>query len=265
MTKPIHFLPKWVRARHGEAYLDALIQEHLEGTFVADKALEREISLSLFALRFQRAIEPWCRIFRLAWEICRGKYWRAAKKVHSGSDQTSGTSTGASGASFTFTGNAGVAPTNTGPGYFSSTGVGWPSATQAQILPLPPLLKFDDAGIKAGEVTAYRCWKIGDDGLLRSVVYDDFVWKPGEIAVGEPTLNMAGIYAYKSILLLHHYGSVENKSVTGTVDLWGDVYEHEHGYRAQYAAVSSIDDSPYYDADALRKLYGLKRKKKTRK
>ena len=78
---------------------------------------------------------------------------------------------------------------------------------------------------------------------------------------GNPSEPYAGIYAYKSVLMLHNYGSPEKGSVTGTVDLWGEVYEHEHGYRAQFAAIASIDDSPYYDAKALRKLYKLKKKR----
>jgi hypothetical protein len=100
------------------------------------------------------------------------------------------------------------------------------------------------------------------DGFLHSCVYSDFVWKPGEIMVGDPSQNDAGIYAFKSVLLLHNYGSVEKGTVTGTVDLWGEVYEHANGYRAQYAAISSIDDSPYYDAKAIRKTYGLTKRRK---
>ena len=45
--------------------------------------------------------------------------------------------------------------------------------------------------------------------------------------------------------------------VTGTVDLWGEAYEHERGYRASRAKITSIDGSPSYDAPALRRLYGL--------
>ena len=115
-------------------------------------------------------------------------------------------------------------------------------------------------------MTAYRCWKVGADGFLRSVIYDSYVWKPGEIAEGDPGGGKhSGIYAYKSVLLLHNYGSPEQGTVTGTVEMWGEVYEHEHGYRAQYACIASIDDSPYYDAPALRKLYDLSKPKRQRK
>ena len=58
------------------------------------------------------------------------------------------------------------------------------------------------------------------------------------------------------------YAGTPDGYVTGTVDLWGDVFEHERGYRASKAAVRSIDDSPHYDAKALRKLYGLNKRKK---
>lgn len=46
--------------------------------------------------------------------------------------------------------------------------------------------------------------------------------------------------------------------VAGTVKMWGDVVEHERGYRAEFAKLNSLD--AIYgpgDLDALREKYGL--------
>jgi hypothetical protein len=36
----------------------------------------------------------------------------------------------------------------------------------------------------------------------------------------------------------------------GTVKLWGEVVEHEHGYRASFAKPASIDETYYYGKPA---------------
>ena len=240
-------LPRWLVNRWQDQYLIELLNCKAQD----DEVVMRKINKILLIMRFKVAIKPYLAIFKLGWEFINGKYWKSAKKIHSGSDQTSGSSPGAVSQPIPqFTGYGGGF---SGPAFSGASSVSASVET------------FDDAGIRAGEVTAYRCWKLAEDGFLHSVVYDDFVWKPNETAEGNPVIQGAGIYAYKSVLLLHNYGSVEKGTVTGTVDLWGDVYEHEHGYRAQYAQVSSIDESPYYDAPALRKLYGLNKRRKKKK
>jgi hypothetical protein len=96
--------------------------------------------------------------------------------------------------------------------------------------------------------------------LLYSAYQDHVCWKPGEIMEGDPSVYGEGIHAFKDLLGMGHYGNLyleEGTIVSGTVELWGEVYEHERGYRASKAAIASIDDSPFYDAAALRKLYGL--------
>ncbi len=238
----------------GEAYYDSLLQEQVNGTFNYDGAVDREIRRTLFALRSKRAIEPYLLIFRLAWEVIRGQYWRAVKKVHSGSNQAPSPGTGASGIP------APVAQfTGYGGGFANPPPGTIPSITLSGYGP------FADAGVKAGEVTAYRNWRLAEDGFLHSVYQENFVWKPGDVVEGNPADGFAGIYAFKSVLLMATYGANLSFStsiiVTGTVDLWGEVYEHERGYRASHAAIASIDDSPDYDAAALRKLYGLNKKR----
>lgn len=249
--------------RMDERFIEGLFDAQMEGKL--DAVTDRHVQRILLQLRWQRAISPYLQIFKLTWEVIRGKYWRAFKKVHSGSDKAPGSSPGAS-----------VTPVAQFPSgtftHFPGTGPGATSGlTVAGVNPTPQpapfaLQLFEDAGIKAGEVTGYRCWMLNHEtGLLHSSVYVDYVWHPDKIAEGDPSKPHEGVYAYKSILDLHNYGTSDRHHVSGRVDMWGEVYEHERGYRAQYASISWIDDSPHYDASALRKLYGIgvrKRKKK---
>lgn len=95
----------------------------------------------------------------------------------------------------------------------------------------------------------------------------EFKWEPGSIAEGNPSEG-DGIHAFKSVISMAQYGShgiTGDVIVTGRVELWGDVYEHERGYRASKAQIAAIDDSPDYDAVTLRKLYGLGRKSRKKK
>lgn len=120
--------------------------------------------------------------------------------------------------------------------------------------PKPPLKR---EGILAGEIVGYRCWRI-EKGWLRSVYQSD-VWKPGCILEGRELgdWDSRGIHAWKdpSSPQYHDYirgylnsednpfviGNRKPAMVTGTVFLWGDVVEHERGWRAEYARVRSLD------------------------
>ena len=155
--------------------------------------------------------------------------------------------------------------------------------------PKPPLKR---EGVVAGEIVGYRCWRV-EKGWLRSVYQSD-VWKPGEVLAGRELgdWDSRGIHAWKdsgskeyhdyirSYLTQdrypfvwafingdRHLDEVRPAMVTGTVFLWGDVVEHERGWRAEFARVRSLDWL-YPDAtmmgreqqalDDLRKLYGIK-------
>lgn len=109
--------------------------------------------------------------------------------------------------------------------------------------------------MQAGEIIAYRAWRY-EDGLLRSVYQPDW-WKPGHTLVGREINDWGkrGVHAWKErnsepfneyvrdymryrCRLEHVYSTV---IVTGSVYLWGDVVEHEFGYRAEFARIKSID------------------------
>lgn len=99
----------------------------------------------------------------------------------------------------------------------------------------------EDAGIRAGEIIAYRAWKL-IDGILHSMAAD-FAWVPGEIASGDPGSGL-GVHAFKSLGdAVGQYGWAASNSqpvIFGTVALWGTVIEHEKGYRAEFGAIDSI-------------------------
>jgi hypothetical protein len=126
-----------------------------------------------------------------------------------------------------------------------------------------PALKRE---IKMGEITGYRCWRI-ENGLLRSVFQKD-IWYPGKILQGRELEDWGqrGVHAWKEPnssrfleylmgclaetqgIITQGHSRVQTVTlasnvamVTGSVILWGDVVEHEYGYRGEFAKVKSLD------------------------
>ena len=147
-----------------------------------------------------------------------------------------------------------------------------------------PKRPVEDAGIRAGEITGLRAWRVRGDRLF-SVYIDSFEWLPGEPARG--MLNdEQGVHAFKDEVHLRMYLYLKRIEdlmsvafvhpaylpppehalpepgpdlgfVTGTVDLWGNVIEHERGYRAEFGQVASLDHAigKGIDLEALRSRY----------
>ena len=97
-------------------------------------------------------------------------------------------------------------------------------------------------GLRAGEIIAWRAWLVVGEQLM-SVVADGKLWSETEPMAGDPAAGY-GVHAYKAPHgpLLDSYvqkGSA-NHWVIGEVALWGDVIEHEDGYRAEFARVHSL-------------------------
>lgn len=92
----------------------------------------------------------------------------------------------------------------------------------------------------------------------------DVVWGPGEPMEGKTKSRSEhnGVYAYKLLrdFLKQHSGDLD---VYGKVALWGDVIEHELGYRAEFAKIISLENFCGRDRDhgyslpKLREIYGL--------
>ena len=101
---------------------------------------------------------------------------------------------------------------------------------------------IEDAGIRAGEVRAWRIWDMDRHGFLESVSVG-VTWAPGVPMEGDPDSGRYGygVHAFKSA----HEALREAEDrvfmcVVGQIDLWGTIVEHERGYRAQYGSIVSL-------------------------
>jgi hypothetical protein len=257
---------RWNLFDRPDRYLDELLRSRGEG-----EAIDREVERVLFQ---ERVISPLIRAFKRRtcyfvnlWEAARGLYRRTLAKIRGGANAPSGAGAGAGGGSSAqfVAFPSPPPPLWPGPGVTSAT-IGSVGAFSTGSP--PPAQPIEDAGIRAGEVVAYRCWVLRD-GLLYSAAMSNYAWHSGKPAEGDPNKTDEGVHGFKSrhraCSYIKDYEQDGAIVVSGTVDLWGDVYEHEWGYRASKAAVASIDDSPHYDAAALRKLYKLGRRMRKKK
>lgn len=128
--------------------------------------------------------------------------------------------------------------------------------------PKPPTIPY--AGIRSGEIIGHRAWWVLGDGLYS--VAHRFRWEPGATIEGDVNKVVqqyafiwGGIYAYHDVkdpnyIKYFQYlkDAIENRYIIfddshalglalGTVKLWGEVIEHELGWRAQFAKLHSID------------------------
>jgi len=104
--------------------------------------------------------------------------------------------------------------------------------------PKPPLLQV---GIKVEDLVGWRIWGLTLTGMLKSYARLN-VWLPGEIMGGVP-----GDYDSKGVWAFRERGPAETKlhanpaHVLGRVKLWGQVVEHQDGFRAQFARIVALD------------------------
>jgi hypothetical protein len=115
--------------------------------------------------------------------------------------------------------------------------------------PQPPI---PDAGIKVGEIEAYRCWRVIGSKLHSMAMVS--IWNPGEPMTGDVDSGY-GVYTWKSAAELRGYIYGEYRPwfqafwstelALGRVALWGRVVEHELGYRAEFGKILSLDDLVY--------------------
>jgi hypothetical protein len=126
----------------------------------------------------------------------------------------------------------------------------------------------EDAGIRAGEVTGERCWWCVNDRLF-SVYMTQFEWKPGIPMSGEVSKGV-GVHAFKNKEDLYDYGGevvqfigqhpnyAFNKRdgaylVGGKIAMWGEIMEHERGYRSEFAKIIHLETNDL----RLRRRYGV--------
>ncbi len=123
----------------------------------------------------------------------------------------------------------------------SGTILTWPEPT------IDPEITVESTGIEVGEIIAWRAWRI-KDGILTSLVMDT-PWLPNETVEGSIKGYGGygiplGIYSFKKASDAWNgvqYTTDEEIIVAGQVALWGEVIEHEEGYRAENARVHSLD------------------------
>jgi hypothetical protein len=132
-----------------------------------------------------------------------------------------------------------------------------------EITAIKPLIPHH--GITAGEIIGYRLWWVSTEGTLRSLT-QPIHWVPGKPMTGdvEERVNLhswkprfGGVYAFKTFDRtveefegvckdLHNYDRHSCGLALGSVKLWGEVVEHEHGYRASFAKPHSLDTIHYW-------------------
>ncbi len=125
-------------------------------------------------------------------------------------------------------------------------------------------LKHD--GIRVGEIIAYRAWRVivswwlrkGDD-LLHSVLMQDYVWHPDKPASGD--VRTHGIYSFRHVIRSKEdYGYTSGRNgplLYGKVKIWGEIIEHEAGYRSEFGKIVSLDYGAPELLDKFSKIYGL--------
>ena len=126
--------------------------------------------------------------------------------------------------------------------------------------------RLQTAEIIAGEIIAWRTWLCSPNLRLRSLAAQ-FYWQPGVVAEGNPASGY-GIHPFKKRdRMLDHAFLTDHAPnedlVYGEVALWGDVIEHEEGYRASHAKIRSlglviIRNTYWGEAErSLREIYGV--------
>jgi hypothetical protein len=102
-----------------------------------------------------------------------------------------------------------------------------------------------ETGIKLGEIIGYRAWLVNKKMELKSI-YAKYTWKPGPQTAAELSPDYAsGFFAFKKIesaektyQCYHYYDPV----VFGEIAMWGTVYEHKFGYRAEHARITKLTE-----------------------
>jgi hypothetical protein len=102
-----------------------------------------------------------------------------------------------------------------------------------------------------------RTWMRQCDNRLHSVIIKDYVSLPDQPASGD--VREHGIYSFKQVIRSReqYFALAGGPLLFGSVKIWGEIVEHEVGYRSQFARIVSLD---YGDPELLEKfraVYGL--------
>ncbi len=168
----------------------------------------------------------------------------------------------------------------------------WVGAFDLDTESIKPLLTV----LTTGELVGHRLWWL-INGYLYSIAHEQR-WEPGQVMEGDVDTWVCdgiegGVYSNNDadfcydqgvgfgkmldristnwllwsmdIRCRRHHQYILNADavVVGTVKMWGQVIEHERGYRAQYARIASLDSihtAPYLQEDAAEWLELLRKK-----
>jgi len=118
-------------------------------------------------------------------------------------------------------------------------------------------------GVRVGEIIACRAWRVITPGWVRSdddrlVYMRDYVWHPDEPASGD--VRTHGIYSFRdAIRAKYEYTSTtsidDGPLLFGQIKIWGEVVEHEVGYRSQFGRIVSLDYGDRKLLEKFRKIY----------
>ncbi len=113
-------------------------------------------------------------------------------------------------------------------------------------------------GVRVGEIIAYRAWAVTQprwfrsaDGRLHSVFIRDYIWHPDEPAWGD--VQTHGIYSFWDVIRSkqeYGYPGSIGPLLLGKVKIWGEIVEHEAGFRSEFGKIVSLD---YGDPELLEK------------
>jgi hypothetical protein len=98
--------------------------------------------------------------------------------------------------------------------------------------------------IRAGEIIGWRFWKLCN-GLLYSV-FVPYIWRPDVFersSSKQGGFKNPGYHAFRDKEQAERETSIHARwwpCVIGSVAMWGEVIEHQRGWRSEYAAVRSI-------------------------
>lgn len=115
-----------------------------------------------------------------------------------------------------------------------------------QVEPPPILPPLERAGIELGEVIGWRCWRVRPGLVLESWTMG-CEWRPDAPMTGTPGgHDGCGVWAFTDRAAAAGKVSVESSgcrapAAGGAVRLWGELIEHEIGFRAEHARIVAIE------------------------
>lgn len=129
-----------------------------------------------------------------------------------------------------------------------------------------PVIELEECGVRAGEIIAYRAWRLCGNKTKLHSMFVDYFWEsdePQKIGGNLNPYHGNGFHAFKTLeKTKQEYGfipGVTPTTVYGEVALWGEVIEHERGYRAECARVTRIlEVRENIVGDGLRRLFGTR-------